>query len=538
MPISMEDRQRGYKNKGKDMDECRRRRTDVSVDIRKAKKDDQLTKKRQISSDMSLVSPLKENNQQTPSPAPLLSMEEIVATLLGNDQKLSDEVIFKAVQSTRRLLSREKNPPIDKVIKAGLVPSLMSLLQYNSNTDIQFEAAWAVTNIASGTSEQTKTVVEAGCINHFKMLLMSPKLTVCEQAVWALGNIAGDGPEYRDLVIDCGCVPPLINLIRNDRAVPFLRNITWTLSNICRNKNPPPDLNKIAEVLPVLATLIRHEDEEIVADTCWAFSYLTDGPNEKIARVISTEGVVPQLVNLLGHSNVSIITPSLRTIGNIVTGDDTQTQHVIESGALKPLRNLLYHSKSQLVKEAVWAISNVSAGTVDQIQLLINEDIIPLIIKVLDVGEFKVQKEAVWVITNLTSGGNFQQILYLMGCNVIEPLCNMLNVPDAKTVLVVLDGLKNILTKASQINEPLMIDGEAMNVLDQITLKIEEHGGVDSLEALQEHENDTVSKVAYDLIDQFFQGEDEEVDDNIAPQTDGGTYCFNADQPRDNHFAL
>jgi importin subunit alpha-2 len=373
MPISMEERQRGFKNKGKGMDECRRQRTNVSVEIRKARKDDQLTKKRQISSDMTMVSPLKENNQQTPTTVPPMSMEDIVQTLLRNDQKSSDEIIFSAVQSTRRLLSREKNPPIDKVIKAGLVPSLMNLLQYDSNTDIQFEAAWAVTNIASGTSEQTKTVVEAGCINHFRKLLMSSRLQVQEQAVWALGNIAGDGPEYRDLVIDCDCVRPLLNLIRTDIAVPFLRNVTWTLSNLCRNKNPPPDLNKIVDVLPVLANLIRYKDEEVVADTCWAFSYLTDGPNEKIARVISTEGVVPQLVSLLGHSNVSIVTPSLRTIGNIVTGDDTQTQLVIESGALKPLRNLLHHSKAQLVKEATWAISNIAAGTEKQIQMLIDE---------------------------------------------------------------------------------------------------------------------------------------------------------------------
>jgi len=540
MPISMEERQRGFKNKGKGMDECRRQRTNVSVEIRKARKDDQLTKKRQISSDMTMVSPLKENNQQTPTTVPPMNMEDIVQTLLRNDQKSSDEIIFSAVQSTRRLLSREKNPPIDKVIKAGLVPSLMNLLQYDSNTDIQFEAAWAVTNIASGTSEQTKTVVEAGCINHFRKLLMSSRLQVQEQAVWALGNIAGDGPEYRDLVIDCDCVRPLLNLIRTDIAVPFLRNVTWTLSNLCRNKNPPPDLNKIVDVLPVLANLIRYKDEEVVADTCWAFSYLTDGPNEKIARVISTEGVVPQLVSLLGHSNVSIVTPSLRTIGNIVTGDDTQTQLVIESGALKPLRNLLHHSKAQLVKEATWAISNIAAGTEKQIQMLIDEDIIPLIIKVLDGGEFKVQKEAVWVITNFTSGGSFEQILYLLHCNVIDPLCKMLNVPDSKTVLVVLDGLKSILMKASQMTgaHSLMVDGEPVNVLDQITLLIEEHGGIDSLEMLQENENDTVSKLSYDLVDQYFQGEDEEEDDNIAPTTDGGTYHFNADQPRDNHFAL
>jgi Armadillo/beta-catenin-like repeat len=42
--------------------------------------------------------------------------------------------------------------------------------------------------------------------------------------------------------------------------------------------------------------------------------------------IIVHSGIVPVLIELLKSPEVSVLTPALRAIGNIVTGDDTQTQ--------------------------------------------------------------------------------------------------------------------------------------------------------------------------------------------------------------------
>ena len=80
----------------------------------------------------------------------------------------------------------------------------------------------------------------------------------------------------------------------------------------------------------MLASLIYTEDSDTLADACWAISYLSDGPNSRIQSVIEA-GVSRRLVELLMHDKVNVVSAALRAVGNIVTGDDVQTQVCFEN---------------------------------------------------------------------------------------------------------------------------------------------------------------------------------------------------------------
>uniref|UniRef100_A0A183ANA7 Importin subunit alpha n=1 Tax=Echinostoma caproni TaxID=27848 RepID=A0A183ANA7_9TREM len=414
------ERSRLYKNQ--DKNELRRRRVDQSVELRRAKKDEQLQKRRNILlSELDETSPLREKQVR----------------LIYNE-----ETRFNAITLCRKALSRAKNPPIDELYSRGAVDILVDAI--DSNDSLVFEATWALTNIASGESRHTSAVVESGAVPKFIMLLSHPAINVAEQSVWALGNIAGDGSKCRDLVIIIHhfVVNPFRLLERVWDMPCVVCNIAWVLSNLCRNRDPPPPHSIIKTMLPVFKRLLQYDrSKEVVMDTAWALAYASDAVNDAISDILES-GCLPSLLRLLSSDTPSLISPSLRAVGNLVIGDDVQTQAVIDAGLLPYVLPLLNNEKSSIVKETCWMVSNLTAGSVDQIQAVINHNIIPTVLEIMH--KFRTQKEACWIINNMVNGGSAEQCAYLLNQRVIPALCNLLTVSEAKIIVMVLETIKRL----------------------------------------------------------------------------------------------
>ncbi|KAI3931508.1 hypothetical protein MKW92_048058 [Papaver armeniacum] len=152
----------------------------------------------------------------------------------------------------------------------------------------QFEVASAFTTITSGTSENTKVVIEQGAIPIFVAHLSSPS----------------DDPAFH-----------------------------------------------------ALGRLINSTDEEVLTDACGALSYLYDGTNDKIQVIIEViaccRHVELLLQKFLLQSPISYCTHSFpHMVGNIVTGDDRQTQY--------KERNLLDYLKHYCWKQQHNVLANFS----------------------------------------------------------------------------------------------------------------------------------------------------------------------------------
>jgi len=103
---------------------------------------------------------------------------------------------------------------------------------------IKYETCWVITNIAAGTTEQTRTIIDAGAVPVLIELLRSENKEVRTQAAWSLGNIAGDCGEFRDIVLHGGTLQPLLELWKGNDSIEsknhMLQVAMWTLANLCR----------------------------------------------------------------------------------------------------------------------------------------------------------------------------------------------------------------------------------------------------------------------------------------------------------------
>jgi len=172
-------------------------------------------------------------------------------------------------------------------------------------------------------------------------------------------------------------------------------------------------------------------------------------------------------------------------------------------------------------------LSNIAAGTNNQIDQLFSAEpdygLIRKIVYIAGNTDWVVRKEAIYTVCNIITKGTEEQAKIIAEeMKFFEVFAPLLYCDDVQALLVILEALDKLLLISFH-------NGLKYEIM------LEEAQGVDSLEQLQNHPNSQVYDTAYTIVCKYFNGDEEEIEDqNIAPAIFDGEFTFGL-QPTTKH---
>ncbi|KAG8923879.1 Importin alpha subunit (Karyopherin alpha subunit) (Serine-rich RNA polymerase I suppressor protein), partial [Tulasnella sp. 417] len=332
---------------------------------------------------------------------------EIVSGIHSTDR----EVRLAATVKVRRLLQKlQPEEAVQPVINSGLLEAVVGML---SSVDLVFraEAAWILTNVASGTPEQTSAVVLAGAIPKLVGLFPCESTDAMDNALWALGNIGGDSDRLRDLAVQEGALKPMLDVLDRPEQHPhkLVETASWALTcYLTPGRGDDLGYGVTRHMIPILVKFIKtttNEKLEPLTEGMKALDYISCS-DAAVEAIIAT-GITPRLVELCTATKDDLRFHALRCVGQFTAGSEASTEAAIQAGLLSALKSCIPSEHGDTRTTACWAASNIAAGSLSQARTLFDNDLIPLILGVISnpAEQIKTRHEASWVLSTLIGKG-------------------------------------------------------------------------------------------------------------------------------------
>lgn len=375
-------------------------------------------------------------------PARVAQLGVYLAILRDSEASASD--LLHALAELRRALSARLRPPIQEVLCLnGVEPIVARFSDTESSTVVRLEAAWVLTNLATGSCEQCLALVDAGVADAVLQALTSTSTMrghhdLCEQCLWVLGNIACDGePALRDRLFELGIMNMLAELFTQIESfswpaafrLQLLRTMTWLSSCLCKG-SPPPRLVYVDPLFDYFVqAVVGTDDGQLLSDALWGLVHLLEA-GEAIVKSVErlllsgfsadadwnpSEGhpFIDKVVRCLGRAGDSrnpLPIPALRVLNILVSvAEPTVADVVVAAGALGFFATFLVDENApvHVRRNVAVAVANISAGTPGQSQRVMDEPelwehIFQAVIR--DPCQ-RVRGECIWAVANVAKRG-------------------------------------------------------------------------------------------------------------------------------------
>jgi importin subunit alpha-1 len=340
---------------------------------------------------------------------------------------------------------------------------------------------------------------------YHEILKLYSSPSISESVVWLLGNLISNQVEDRDAIIAASFFEKICELLQTDKLHEgFLRNAIWFFSTCF--KHYFNDEIRVRRCLNIFLNFIKLDDEEIRTECLNGLAKITEYDDQGIAGTIISSDTCKFIIGL---QNKKYIVPSIRTIGNLLTGLNQTTDYLIEIGVIPFLQKFLYHKIANVRKEALWALSNITAGSLSQVKAAINAGVVMNALALTKDSDREVTREALLVVTNVVANSDEETLLYMRELNFIECYIWVLkNYKDPELVLIVLKSILDFHRKGD-LDKMTVEDGNKDNTNSNANY-FESKGGLEILQMLQFDKSENVYQITTYIITHWYASKTEE----------------------------
>ncbi|KYR01574.1 putative importin subunit alpha B [Tieghemostelium lacteum] len=315
----------------------------------------------------------------------------------------------------KNLLATNKKETIEYMLNTGIINRFVQLIRQHENEPQTLGDIIIVTEeILIDSKKILKDLVPDFIRNIVNVLLKNRQYTPIHIPI--IHSLSNYGQKYRDLLLENDSLLPfIVEVVNADIVTPnsnfiVTRLATGLFSSLLKGK-PLPKYNKIKCCIPLLFKLLKCNDEEILQHACWSFYHITGFEVSHLYDLVYQDKLLETLLPLLKSPHNTIIVPTTRAIGNLISEEYMFPIPTITT-LCEYLHQLLYNQKKSVRQEVCWTISNITA-TPEHIGLAISANLVPILIELIQGDNIDVQKEAVWALSNIITLGLPQQVNYL-----------------------------------------------------------------------------------------------------------------------------